>query len=273
MKYDVATAIGIGQRDYQEDSVVADFNLGNPFGFVVVADGMGGHAAGDVASKIVATEVFSALKLQLDSVESPGKDEAAHQDGQSASIAAFERDIGEILRSVAQAANSCIDAHVAQDPELRGMGATLVTPIIFENRLYWLSIGDSPLFLYRQGALKQLNEDHSLAPQIDLMVKTGQIDPEVAKNHPDRNALTSVVMGGRIPLIDCRSEPMPLAKEDVLIAASDGLQTLSNQAIEVLLKKIHKKSSAEIAEALLNAVIAFADPDQDNVSIAVIKFR
>ena len=125
MKYDVATAISVGQRDYQEDAVIADFNIGNPFGFAVLADGMGGHAAGDVASKIVVTEVFSELKLQMGDVE------------------ALERDIDDVLRSAAQGANDCIDAHVSQNPDLRGMGATLVAPILFESRLHWISIGVS----------------------------------------------------------------------------------------------------------------------------------
>ncbi|MCU0911632.1 MAG: protein phosphatase 2C domain-containing protein [Rhodobacteraceae bacterium] len=255
MKYDVSTAISVGRRDYQEDAVAADFIAGNPFGFAVLADGMGGHAAGDVASKIVVTEVFSELKLKLGN----GYD--------------VEGNIGQVLRNVAQGANDCIDAHVSQNPSLRGMGATLLAPVIFEDRLYWISIGDSPLFLYRGGKLRQLNEDHSLAPQIDLMVKTGQIDPETARNHPDRNSLTSVVMGRRIPLIDCKANPTELVPGDVLIAASDGLQFLENDEIEALLRKHAKRSSSEIAEVLLSAVERLHDPDQDNVSFAIIKFR
>ncbi|MCX7645764.1 MAG: protein phosphatase 2C domain-containing protein [Rhodobacteraceae bacterium] len=255
MRYDVATAISVGRRDYQEDAVAADFSAGNSFGFAVLADGMGGHAAGDVASKIVVTEVFSELKLQLGN----GHD--------------VEGDIASLLRSIAQGANDCIDAHVTRNPELRGMGATLLAPVIFEDRLYWISIGDSPLFLYRAGKLRQLNEDHSLAPQIDLMVKTGQLDPETARNHPDRNSLTSVVMGRRIPLIDCRPRPTELETGDILIAASDGLQFLSDAQIEAVLRKTARRPSTEIAEALLAAIERQRHPDQDNVSFAIIKIR
>jgi protein phosphatase len=253
MKYDVASAIGTGKREYQEDSVVADFSIGLPFGFVVLSDGMGGHAAGDVASKIVVTEVFSELKLQ------------------TGDVASLEAEIEEVLRSVAHSANACIEAHVAQNPDLRGMGATLLAPVFFGQRLYWISIGDSPLYLYRDGVLKQLNEDHSLAPQIDLMVKTGQMDEETARHHPDRNSLTSVVMGRRIPQIDCKPKPTELRPGDVVIAASDGLQFLEPREIETVLRKARRYSSAETAQALLSAVEKLDSPDQDNISFAIVK--
>jgi serine/threonine protein phosphatase PrpC len=255
MKYDVASAITIGQRDYQEDAVAYDFILGNPFGFAVLADGMGGHAAGDVASKIVVTEVFSELKFQ------------------AGDPAELEREIGEVLRGAAHGANACIEAHVAQNPSLRGMGATLVAPMFFDDRLYWISIGDSPLYLYRKGILSQINEDHSLAPQIDMMVRTGQLDAESARNHPDRNSLTSVVMGRRIPQIDCRTQPTRLERDDIVIVASDGLQYLSTKEIEAVLKRTQKRSAAEIAEALLKAIDDLGNPEQDNVSLALVKLK
>lgn len=255
MKYDVATAVSIGRRDYQEDAVACDFALGAPFGFAVLADGMGGHAAGDIASKIVVTEVFSEIKLQ------------------AGDPCALESEIGEVLRSVAHGANACIEAHVAQNPALRGMGATLVAPVLFENRLYWLSIGDSPLFLYRKGTLSQINEDHSLAPQIDMMVRMGQLDAEAARNHPDRNSLTSVVMGRRIPQMDCRAEPTPLERDDIVIASSDGLQYLSNKEIEAVIKRHHRRGAHDIAAALMKAVDDLGNPEQDNVSLALIKIR
>lgn len=255
MRYDVATAISQGQRDYQEDAVIADFSLGNDFGFAVLADGMGGHAAGDVASKVVVTEVFSELKLQV------------------GDILALEEEIVDVLRGVAEAANACIDSLVNENTSLRGMGATLIAPVFFAERMYWISIGDSPLYLFRSGSLRQLNEDHSLAPQIDVMVKTGQIDEETARNHPDRNSLTSVVMGRKIPQMDCPVEAFELQSDDIVIAASDGLQYLENAEIEALLKKTQKKRSEEVAESLLKAIDENGHPDQDNVSMVVVKMK
>ncbi len=252
-RYDVASAISQGARDYQEDAITSDFVVGADAGFVVLSDGMGGHAAGDVASKIVLTEVYSELKFQY------------------ADTDAFEARAPEILRNIADHANDRLRQHARTHPETAGMGATLVVPVMLENRLYWISIGDSPLFLYRSGVLTQINEDHSMAPQIDFMVKSGLMDPKVGADHPDRNCLTSVLMGMRIPQIDCPEKPMEMKAGDIVICASDGLQFLTNDQIEKLVGRTRKKRSSEIAEVLLDEIRKLDDPDQDNVSFCVIK--
>jgi serine/threonine protein phosphatase PrpC len=252
-RYDVATAISQGARDYQEDAITCDFLVGADAGFVVLADGMGGHAAGDVASKIVLTEVYSELKFQY------------------ADVDAFEERAPEILRNIADHANDRLRHHTRTHPETAGMGATLVVPVMLENRLFWISIGDSPLFLFRNGALTQINEDHSMAPQIDFMVKSGLMDPKIGANHPDRNCLISVLMGTKISKIDCPQKAMELRVGDIVICASDGLQFLPNTQIERLLNKTRKKRSTEIAEVLLDEIKRLNDPDQDNVSFCVIK--
>ena len=123
--FDAASAISIGKRDHQEDAVISDCPLGGEFGLVVLCDGMGGHAAGDVASKIVMTEVFSELRLQADH------------------LVRAEADVSGILRGAATAANDCVRAYVESYPDTRGMGATLVVACLLGNRLHWLSIGDS----------------------------------------------------------------------------------------------------------------------------------
>jgi serine/threonine protein phosphatase PrpC len=252
-RYDVASGISQGARDYQEDAITSDFPVGAEAGFVVLADGMGGHAAGDVASKIVLTEVFSELKFHF------------------ADVSSFEARAPEILRSVANLANETLREHTRSHPETDGMGATLVVPALVENRLWWISVGDSPLFLYRAGTLSQLNEDHSMAPQIDFMVRSGLMDPQVAANHPDRNCLISVLMGTRIPKIDCPVKPFELKQGDIVVCASDGLQFLSNAQIEKVLGKYRRSRSTEIAERLLDELQRLDDPDQDNISFTIIK--
>jgi serine/threonine protein phosphatase PrpC len=252
-RYDVASGISQGARAYQEDAITADFPVGAEAGFVVLADGMGGHAAGDVASKIILTEVYSELKFQFADVDS------------------FEARAPEILRGVADLANASLRQHAETHPETGGMGATLVVPALVENRLWWLSIGDSPLYLYRNGKLAQLNEDHSMAPQIDLMVQAGLLDPEVGANHPDRSCLVSVLMGAKISRIDCPTEPHELKAGDILVCSSDGLQYLSNAQIEKVLTRYRKSRSTEIAERLLEQLLRLNDPDQDNISFTVIK--
>ncbi len=252
-RYDVASGISQGARDYQEDAITADFPVGAEAGFVVLADGMGGHAAGDVASKIVLTEVYSELKFHF------------------ADVDGFEARAPEILRSVADIANESLRHHARTHPETEGMGATLVVPALIENRLWWASIGDSPLYLFRNGKLAQLNEDHSMAPQLDLMVQAGLLEGAAAVNHPDRNCLVSVLMGAKIARVDCPAKPVELMTGDIVVCASDGLQYLTNTQIEKVLAKFRKTRSTEIAERLLAELAKLDDPDQDNISFTVIK--
>ncbi|SFS22221.1 PP2C family protein-serine/threonine phosphatase [Yoonia litorea] len=254
-RFDVASAICQGGRDYQEDAIVTDFPFGSDSGVVVLADGMGGHAAGDVASKIVVTEVFSELKFE------------------SANFSDYEIEIPDYLTRAAVNANEVVREHVTAHPETRGMGATLVSCVLIENRMYWMSIGDSPLYHYRAGKMQQLNEDHSMAPQIDFMVQSGLLDPEAGKNHPDRNCLTSVILGDRVAKSDCPKTPFELQVGDIVVVSSDGLQYLEDAKIQKILHRYRRKKAAEIAGYLLEAIEALADPDQDNCTFSVIKLN
>lgn len=251
LTFDVAAAIDRGQREYQEDAVTVDFSTESGVGYVVLADGMGGHAAGDIASEIVVTEMANSLRKHL-------------SDG-----AAVE--IPQLLQESAEAANASIAEYVSKNRDTRGMGATLVAPVVWEGALYWVSVGDSPLYLFDGEELEQLNEDHSMAPQIDLMAKAGMIDAETARTHPDRNCLTSVLMGAQIPKIDCRKSPMSLTPGNILIVSSDGLQFLEHDTIKTIVAKHKTDSSERLASALLDGLQKLNDPDQDNISFAVIK--
>ena len=253
IRFDVASVLNRGCRDYQEDAIATDFPLGAEFGYAVLSDGMGGHAAGDVASKIVVTEVFSELKFQT-------------SDGSG-----FQENVCEILRNAAVSANECMAAHTSSNPDTAGMGATLVAPVFMADKLFWISIGDSPLYLFRDGELRQLNEDHSLGPHIDYMVRSGMMAEDIGRNHPDRNALTSVLIGETIERIDCPEKPFTLADNDILIVASDGLQFLSNTQISDIVTENADANSAEIADLLLEQLSALEDPEQDNICFSVIK--
>ncbi len=253
VRLDVATATIRGARAYQEDTVLSGFALGQASGFAIVADGVGGHSAGDVASAIVATEMFCQIKL--------------HENALNVGLAKA----GTVLRDAAEAANRRLAAHMAANEDTFGMGSTVLVPMIRHHKLSWLSIGDSPLFLFRAGALRQLNKDHSMAPQIDLMVKAGSMSEEVGRNHPDRNVLTSVLDGKVTAAIDCPPAPVSLFPGDTVIAATDGLQFLPARTIANTLMALQDASSAEVATALLDALAALGDAEQDNVAFVVIK--
>ena len=254
-RFDVASALDRGGRDYQEDTLVSDFAVGDDCGIVVLADGMGGHSAGDVASKTVVTEVYSELKFNSDMFF----DHASH--------------LPKLMQSAIDSANDCVREAAAQNSEARGMGSTVVAAVFAGTRMYWSSVGDSPLYHFRAGKIVQVNEDHSMAPQIDAMVAAGSIKPEDAKTHPDRNCLTSAVAGGKIAKIDNRGEALDLNPGDVVVVSSDGLQFLEDRTIAKIIARNRRKPSADIANALLQAVKGLDHPEQDNISFSVIKVR
>lgn len=253
LTFDVATAAIKGGREYQEDSLIANFPMGQGAGFAIIADGIGGHVAGQLASAIVMTEVFTHLKLQ------------------ESQLITGVLSVPFALREAAEQANRKIAAHIKKNPDTKGMGSTLLAPVIRGARLSWISIGDSPLLLLRNGALRQLNKDHSMSPQIDMLVKTGAMTAEVGHAHPDRNTLLSVINGDDIPQIDCPTSPILLKDGDILIAASDGLQFLSNTMIANTLMKARAGRSVDIANAFLSAIAQHNHPDQDNTTFVIVK--
>ncbi|MDA9865169.1 protein phosphatase 2C domain-containing protein [bacterium] len=254
-RFDVASALDRGGRDYQEDTLISDFAVGDDCGIVVLADGMGGHSAGDVASKTVVTEVYSELKFHSDLFFD-------HADS-----------LPQLMLNAITNANDCIREEITEHPESLGMGSTVVAAVMAGSRMYWSSVGDSPLYHYRAGGMCQVNEDHSMAPQIDAMVAAGALHPDDAKTHPDRNSLTSAVAGGNIARMDNRGIALDLKAGDIVVVSSDGLQFLDDKVITKIIARNRRKPSADIANALLQAVKGLDDPEQDNISFAVIKVR
>lgn len=254
-RFDIASATDMGARAYQEDKLIVDFPEPGDSGIVVLADGMGGHAAGDVASDIAVREVISTLKSNGDPLF---------------------RDMSKVPERMAEAietANASIARASQENRKASGMGSTVIAAIFSGNQMHWSSVGDSPLLHYRGGDIVQVNEDHSMAPEIDAMAAAGLIGLAEATTHPQRNALTSALTGRAIPRIDNRGRPLELRPGDLIVIASDGLQFLDNRHIAETITRNRRKSSGDIAEALLQAVKDLDDPDQDNVSFAVVKIR
>lgn len=247
---DVASALNQGARERQEDALVTAFSQGVEGGFAVLSDGMGGHAAGDIASRLIVTEMFAELTLRS---------------------TADDDDVPSLLRHSVDVANECLKAQIDGNPSTEGMGGTVVATMVQDDKLHWISIGDSVLYLFRNGSLCRLNDDHSMGPQIDMMAEQGLIDEDTARDHPQRNCLTSALIGEEIPVIDCPDEATTLAPGDIVIVASDGLQYLPHDQIEALMGKMAGRDSKSIADALIAGVMEVGNPEQDNISLVILK--
>ena len=151
------------------------------------------------------------------------------------------------------------------------MGTTMVGVLITPKTMEWISVGDSPLFLFRAGELIRLNADHSLSPLIDARAARGEITREEAENHPDRHTLQAALMGLPLALIDTPPEPWTLKKGDIIIAASDGIFTLTHKALEELLSFGKHTTADKIADAIIFAIRRINNDRQDNTTVGVVK--
>lgn len=236
-----------GQRDNQEDALEIVYqNERDPKSdiLMLLADGMGGHAGGEVASNLA----LAAFKEHF----------------VSGSTAPRPRDR---LQEALAAANDALRQRISTQPDLKGMGCTLVAALKLGDRLVWVSVGDSSLFLLREGRIRRLNADHSLYGELLQMVAAGKITQEEADNNPRRNALRSALMGEALSLVDVNS--VSLKPGDLVLSCSDGLDTLSQSEIAAILQSGKTRDMRGVASDLLNAVEAKGKPRQDNTTVIV----
>ncbi|WP_072777256.1 PP2C family protein-serine/threonine phosphatase [Marivita hallyeonensis] len=250
---DAVTLLNQGRRERQEDAVASDFPEGSDVGFAVLGDGMGGHTSGEIASNIVVSEVFRRIKAYATDPD------------------LLETRISDILHEATAHANASVGEYTLTKPETHGMGTTLLAPVVVQDRLYWISIGDSPLYIFRQDRLFRLNQIHTLRGQLEYLVDNNLVDPEDAMAS-DQNCLTSAIVGQEIAQIDCSDAPIALYEGDIVIAASDGLNYLADEEISDVLFQVQDASAAIIGKALMTQITHLDDPDQDNVACCVMKF-
>jgi serine/threonine protein phosphatase PrpC len=237
----IASGQSIGRRERQEDRVaVARLRTGKDVRAFVLADGMGGHARGDVAAAL-ATKAF------LGSLETNPS----------------------ALDQALSAANASIHDAAASDSALNGMGSTIVGVLVAGTALRWISVGDSPLMLLRGGRLHRLNADHSMREILAGMVASGRLSADDAARDPRRNALRSAVSGDTIELIDAPGEAVPLEDGDVVLLASDGIETLAPEEIARIAQAALSGGARRIVGRLLAAVDSRQSKYQDNTSIVV----
>ncbi len=271
--FDHASRATRGARNYQEDTALvwpsvspsvtasADASAPEPTAatngsgaplVAVLADGMGGHAGGALASRMACESFIKSYAA----TDLPAK----------AELPETER-LVEALR----AANDAIAATVSTNPMLTGMGSTLVGVVFSSAGVEWVSVGDSPLLLYRRGEIAMLNEDHSLAPELDRMAAAGKITAEEARKDPRRHMLRSAVTGDDIDMVDVSRTPLRIEPGDYIILASDGLQTLETSEIERVVTAYAADGPQAVANALIRAVEAVRDPHQDNATVVAVR--
>ena len=150
-----------------------------------------------------------------------------------------------------------------------GVGTTLIAAVVYRNKLlYWLSVGDSRIYLKQGEFLTQLTTDHIYANELDEKVALGEITKEEAENDPQRQSLTSFLGLKRLEEIDVSLEPIPLHKGNTVILCSDGLY--GSLTSTEMLHICHSFPTQEATEELIDMTLRKQIPNQDNVTVALL---
>jgi len=250
VEFDIASDQIDGARDYQEDAYMVN-NLGEAdngdiCSLIIMADGMGGHAAGNVASNMVIATFNKSFQSRFPTTE-----------------------VADALTEALNRSNDQIRASVKETPQLRGMGCTMVTAYVQDENLYWVSVGDSHLYLIRNRELIKQNADHSYGAYLDMMKEQGMEVEE--QSGMSRNMLMSAMTGDEISSIDVSETPIKLKPGDRVIVASDGLDTLGDGAI--IQYSSWSNTAKECVYALLKAVEDANKINQDNTTLIVIDVK
>jgi len=208
----------------------------------IVADGMGGHRGGEVASKLAVDTIRAEYYTPQEA------------DPLNALAAAFRK------------ANRIIFDKSTGDQAFFGMGTTCTAMVIVKDTAYFAHVGDSRAYLYRKGNLKQITRDHSL---VEDMIQAGMITPEEARVHPQRNVITRSLGIQDSVQLDHPESPFQILKGDVFLICSDGLTSLvDDDTIQLVLAK---KKPADAC----NHLIALANQlgGTDNITVQIIEVK
>jgi protein phosphatase len=205
----------------------------------VVADGMGGHAAGRLASLLAVNAVVGAFY----EIEGPVHDRLAR---------AFDE------------AEAAIRRHAAENPEHAGMGTTCTAIALHDNRIWLAHVGDSRAYILRDGVLSRLSQDHTLVAKL---LRDGAITEEEAKTHPQRNVILQCLGANREPAADIWAEGLAAREGDSLVLCSDGLHGLveDERIRDVVLERSPHDASAALVALARDA------GGYDNISVGVFR--
>jgi len=225
-------------RPHNEDALLVEAERG----LFAVADGMGGHAAGEVASHLAIEAVRSMLSERAEEgTDVPGR-----------------------LRAAIEEANRRIAEQIERNPEFRGMGTTLVVAVLEGPRIWVAHIGDSRAYLIRQDEIRQLTADHSF---VNELVRLGMLSREQAARDPRRNVVTRALGSGAIVVPEIHEHPFD--PEDILLLCSDGLNTMLADDRILAVVRDSNGSLDQVCEGLIAA--ANAAGGEDNISVVLVR--
>ncbi len=229
------------KRSMNQDYVYAsDQPVGNLKNLLIVADGMGGHNAGDLASRYTVQEMLAYIKESEEDRPVPLLSMAIHH------------------------ANEQVLEKAESEKELEGMGTTLVAATVQDEYLYVANVGDSRLYLIDDG-IEQITHDHSL---VEEMIRIGELQRKDAKNYPDRNVITRAI-GVQVPVrVDFFD--VKLEHGDKILLCSDGLTNMVED--EEILEIVRKSSSIEEAAGAL-VDTANKNGGKDNISVVLAEIE
>ena len=237
MKVFSATDIGQKRKMNQDYIFTSQEPIGNLPNLFVVADGMGGHNAGDFASRYGVSVMVETVRR--DKNFNPVK----------------------IMRNAMEAANREVLEQSREDPAMAGMGTTMVACTLVGGYAYVANVGDSRLYLAND-TMTQISQDHSLIAEMDRL---GELTPEEGRNHPDKNIITRAI--GTADTVQVDFFDFRLNQDDQILMCSDGLSNMVEDArmFEILKDdSIEDKSEALIQEANANG-------GKDNIAVIVIR--
>jgi protein phosphatase len=227
-----ATLSNIGRiRQVNEDQCWVG-SLGGGIAIAVVADGMGGHQAGDVASQTAVDTFRGAFEQHAE------KESFSEQEGKM------------LIRQAIAEANETIYAMASRDDRYHNMGTTVVAALMLPGKAVIGHVGDSRAYRVGAGGIEQLTLDHSL---VNELVRSGQLSAEEAANHPRRNVLTRAI--GTDPEVEIDVQSVEWRQEDVLLLCSDGLTNMV--------------SDGRIAEVVADAALALEDKADHLIQLAL----
>lgn len=231
-------------RELNEDRTGVFYNKTNQVLFLV-ADGMGGHAHGDVASKFVNDEIQAAWEK-----ENLIKSDYAE----------------EFLRNLVIKANRNLYDLQHTHEEYRGMGTTLVLAAVIEDVIFILNVGDSRAYALQRRSIEQVTRDHSF---VNLLVESGEITEEEAASHPNRNLITKAIGSDR--LIQPDIFRLRNKQYDYIMLASDGLTDVLRE--DEIHTTVYRRNSS--LQERLDALIALAEEkvSKDNISICLADLK